>query len=235
MLCAAIIMPGGMVMGVRIIRGSVIGILLGVTCAIALANVMHISNKNKAAEDSLYASQVEDVVLRLHVKANSDSEEDLELKYEVRDAVLDSMREKLDGCESKEEAYQIISDNIPMIEAIAKRTIRDNGYSYPVNVYLTIDQFPSRQYGRMVIPAGNYDALRIDIGNGAGENFWCLLYPTLCYTVDTGAVVTSDGEEKIKRELDEESYEKLFVKHSVPKKNVKVKFKIVEIVKDLFD
>lgn len=219
----------------RIIRGSVIGILLGITCGVAIARLTHISDIYQDRDNEVLASEVEDVLLRLHVKANSNSDRDLCLKYDVRDAVLECMRDELKDCESLDEAERIVYDNLDMIEEVVVKTVNEEGFDYPVKVYLTNDHFPTRQYGEMVIPAGCYDALRIDIGEGSGENFWCLLYPTLCYTVDSGAVVTTEGEKEIEKQLDEEAFEKLFVKHSVPKSKVKVKFKLLEMAKEWFD
>lgn len=214
----------------KIITGTIVGIICGVILAVGMTLFIFAKNIKNSSED---LSDISDELIRFHVRANSNSDEDIELKYKVRDAVVDELSAKLADCESLTEAETIIDKELERIEEIAAEVVNEEGYDYPVEAYLTFDEFPIRQYGDMVIPAGEYDALRIDIGESKGENFWCLLYPTLCYTVDTGAYVSEDGKEKIREKLDEKMYEDLFVKHKTSKKKVKVKFKIVEFIKDI--
>ncbi len=173
-------------------------------------------------------NNVQNILLRFHVKANSDSEEDIELKYKVRDAVLEEFDSTLQEFTSKEEAIEFLEDNLEDIQTIADRVIEENGYDYATTVYLTDDYFPMRQYGELVIPAGYYQALRIDIGEAMGENFWCVLYPMMCYPVDGGAVITEEDGKKLKRELSEEEFEKLFVDKEVKKDEIEIRFKFLE-------
>ncbi len=183
-------------------------------------------------EDAVMATVDEgsltDVVFRFHVRANSNSQEDIDLKYKVRDEVLkyldtQSFREK-----SRDEVMLYLTENLNSIEMIARNAVITNGYSYNVEVYISDEYFPIRQYGDMVLPAGQYQALRIDIGEAKGENFWCILYPMMCYTVDTAAVVSKEDGEELKRELTMEEYNKLFIERDVEEEEVKVKFKILE-------
>ncbi len=173
-------------------------------------------------------NNVQDVLLRFHVKANSDSEEDIALKYKVRDAVLAQFDSQLQEFASKEEAISYLEENITQIKEIADNTIAENGYSYETKVYVTNDYFPMRQYGELIIPAGYYQALRIDIGMAQGENFWCILYPMMCYPIDGGAVITEEGGKRLKRELSEEEYEKLFVDKEIRKDEIEIRFKFLE-------
>lgn len=169
-----------------------------------------------------------DNLLRLHVRAHSDSQVDIELKYKVRDKVLEAMEEDMSHCKTKEEAVDYVIDNLDYIEEISVDALREENYGYPVKAYVTKDYFPIRQYGDMVLPAGYYDALRIDIGMAEGENFWCLLYPTMCIPEEAGAVITKEGKEEIREELSEEQYEKLFVEQQVPEEKIEIRFKFIE-------
>ncbi len=215
----------------KIIRGTLIGSILGIILATSILtiNFCFIKSKTDNARET-----ISDVALRFHVKANSDSPEDIELKYTVRDAVLEELSTTLSSCENIEDAYTAINNNLDEITALAQQTVYNEGYNYPVLAYLSEENFPMRQYGELIIPAGLYEALRIDIGNAHGENFWCLLYPTLCYSVDSASIVSRDGSEEIKKELSDEEYDRLFIKRSIPKEEVKVKFFLLEALKDLF-
>lgn len=179
---------------------------------------------NVSAEDKSLANNL----IRFHLRANSNSDTDIALKLKVRDVVIERLEAGLVECETIDEAESYISDNLELIKQIAEETLSKEGYNYEVKAYLSEDYFPARQYGEMVIPAGFYQALRVDIGLANGENFWCLLYPTLCVPVEAGGVITRDGEEELKEELSEEQYDKLFVKKEVPRENIEIRFKLWE-------
>lgn len=182
----------------------------------------------EGTETSDYGDTLGDSLLRFHVRAHSDSQVDIELKYKVRDKVLESIEENMNQCQTKEEAVEYIIDNLDYIEEISVEALREAGFGYPVEAYITKDYFPIRQYGDMVLPAGYYDALRIDIGMAEGENFWCLLYPTMCIPREAGAIITEDGKEELRSELSDEEYEKLFVERQVPEEDVEIRFKFIE-------
>lgn len=179
--------------------------------------------------------ELEDVILRFHVRANSNSTEDLELKYEVRDAVLKALNRELGDDYSRDEVLAYITEHTAELEDIAREVLEDAGCDYPVNVYMSNDYFPIRQYGELVLPAGNYQALRIDIGAAEGENFWCILYPMMCYTLDTGAVVSQEDEETLEEMLSEEDYRKLFVDCDTGDNTVEVRFKLLDWIEDMLD
>ena len=172
--------------------------------------------------------------MRFHVRANSDSEEDLALKYEVRDAVLAELADGLKTVEDDGAALRYIMQKLPDIRQAARAVVDEAGYDYTISAYIVREEFPIREYGDLVLPAGTYRALRVDIGAAKGENFWCMLYPMMCYTMDAGAVVDSEDTEKLAQALDEESYEKLFVKRDTKPGDVKVKLKILEWLQDTF-
>lgn len=178
---------------------------------------------------------LEDIILRFHVRANSNSEEDLELKYAVRDAVLKKIGTELDGDYTRDEVLAYVTEHMDEIEDIATGVLRDAGYDYPVEVYISNDYFPIRQYGEMVLPAGNYQALRVDIGAAEGENFWCILYPMMCYTLDSGAVVSHEDEEVLEEVLSEEDYRKLFVDCDTGDNTVDIRFKFLDWIEEMFE
>ena len=130
---------------------------------------------------SAVSNNIADSVFRLHVIANSDSNEDQELKYKVRDAVLEYMNSITIDCSSKEESIQIAKEHEDEFYKIAKQTIEENGYDYSVNIKIGNFNFPTKTYGDISLPAGNYDALRIEIGNASGQNWWCVMFPPLCF------------------------------------------------------
>lgn len=119
-------------------------------------------------------------VVRLHILANSDTNEDQTLKLQVRDAVVEAADGLLDGSETMEEARETIRTQLPRLEAVAQRTVYENGYTYPVTATLCDMYFETRVYDTVTMPAGVYDAVRFTIGAGAGKNWWCVIYPPMC-------------------------------------------------------
>lgn len=118
-------------------------------------------------------------IIRLHILANSNNKKDQELKLIVRDKIL----AKIDLREAKdqEEAWQYLEKNLERIKDFSQMVIKEKGYNYKVNLQLTIEEFPYREYGSHIYPPGKYQALKITIGEGQGQNWWCVLYPPLCH------------------------------------------------------
>lgn len=125
-------------------------------------------------------SQLAEKVVRLHVLANSDSEEDQALKLKVRDAVLEQATETLRGADSQAEASRRLTDILPELEETARAVITANGYDYGVRAELAETSFPTKEYDGFALPAGEYLALRVLIGEAAGQNWWCVVFPPLC-------------------------------------------------------
>ena len=146
-------------------------------------------------------------VLRFHVLANSDSEEDQQLKMKVKEAVIAYMKRELPNAESVEETKEWTGSHEKELEEVAGRVISEEGYTYPVKAELTESYFPQKTYGDVTFPAGEYEALRIEIGKAKGHNWWCVLYPNLCFVDATNAVVPKKSKQKLKSVLDEEEYE----------------------------
>lgn len=119
-------------------------------------------------------------ILRLHVIAASDSEADQQLKLKVRDSVLNCCEELLSGESQKGAAERKIAANLDKLRAAAQAEIEKNGFHYPVRVELTKSDFPTRTYGTVTLPAGEYNAVRVIIGDGEGKNWWCVMFPPLC-------------------------------------------------------
>jgi stage II sporulation protein R len=126
------------------------------------------------------ANELSSKLIRLHVVANSDSGEDQALKLKVRDAVLEELCDSLKNVDSRKEAESIISDNADALLSCAKRTVQDNGYDYDITLSLCTEQFPTTEYDTFSLPAGEYESLRITIGEGSGHNWWCVVYPPVC-------------------------------------------------------
>lgn len=148
-------------------------------------------------------------IIRLHVLANSDSPEDQALKLKVKDCVVEEMQRKLKNVTSLADAKSTIVENIPVIEHLATEVIQKEGYSYSVTGTMENAYFPEKTYGDMTFPAGTYQALRLKIGSAEGRNWWCVLFPSLCFVDETYAVVPDESKEKLKKNLKEDEYEAL--------------------------
>lgn len=132
------------------------------------------------ASFSQQCQNIRESVFRLHVLANSDSQEDQALKLRVRDRILLESEHLMDGVSSREQAEQIVKQHLPELEAAAKDEIQRQGYDYPVEIRLENTYFNTRQYDTVTLPAGQYDALRVLIGSGEGHNWWCVMFPPMC-------------------------------------------------------
>ena len=146
-------------------------------------------------------------VIRLHVIANSDSPEDQALKLRVRDRVLARAQEILEQSADMEQAEQALTAALPELTREARETLAAEGCAQPVQARLEPAEFPTKDYDGFSLPAGKYLALRVIIGQGAGQNWWCVLYPSLCFTNATCAVVDEDGKKELKEALSAEEYE----------------------------
>lgn len=163
--------------------------------------------------------EIYDSVVRLHVLANSDSEEDQALKLKVRDAILSYVSPRVIDSASREEAMKIISIAMNEIENIAQDVVTKEGYAYDVDVTLTLEEYPTRNYEAMSFPSGEYVSLRVLIGEAEGQNWWCVLFPPLCLSAATEkssneeafiAVGLNSEQYKIITETDEAKYQLRF-------------------------
>lgn len=164
-------------------------------------------------------------VFRLHVIANSNSTDDQNLKLLVRDNVIKYMNVICKDSSSKEETIQIVANHLEEFRTIANNTITQNGYSYEANVEIGNFEFPTKQYGDISFPAGYYDSLKIKIGQAQGQNWWCVLYPSLCFIDISTGIVPEESKKELQDNLTEEEYN-LISEHDSP--TINFKFKLVE-------
>jgi stage II sporulation protein R len=174
-----------------------------------------------------------DKLIRFHVLANSDSDEDQELKLKVRDEIIKYLQPMLKQSKSLEQSEQIILSESENIKNIGENIIKENGYTYEVEVKLEYNNFPAKQYSNIVLPAGEYKALRILIGESKGKNWWCVMFPPLCFVDENNGVIDKETDEKLRSVLTEEEYNLIAEDNIEKTKDVKMKFKIVEIIEAL--
>ena len=168
-------------------------------------------------------------VLRFHVLANSDTWEDQLLKLKVRDGVLEYLSEKTKSCESLDSCRAVIAECLEEVVSQAQSIIESYGYNYNVNVRISEKYFPKKDYGEMTFPRGYYEAVTIEIGSGAGRNWWCVLFPNLCFSDAVTARVSDASKELLEEQLTGDAYIAL-----LEGENVQIRFKILEIMADLF-
>lgn len=148
-------------------------------------------------------------IIRFHVLADSDKEEDQQVKLKVKDEVVCFMQEKLTAAKDKEQAREIIKDNLEEIESLAFQTLKKEGVNDQVRAYLTEKQFPVKSYGEFIFPEGIYETLQVEIGNAEGKNWWCVMFPSLCMIDESYTVVPDSAKEKLQENLTKEEYESL--------------------------
>ena len=176
------------------------------------------------------SEDISNSVFRLHVIANSDSDEDQSLKYKVRDKVLEYMNEIAKDCTSKEEVINLAYEYQDEFKQIAENVIKENGYDYDVNIKIGNFEFPTKYYGDISLPAGYYDALRIEIGKAGGQNWWCVMFPPLCFVDVTSGVVPDESKQIMQDNLGDEEYKLISDNES---SDIKFKFSIVEFFKNI--
>ena len=171
------------------------------------------------------STHLADSVFRLHIIANSDSYEDQNLKYKVRDAEIEYLSSISKNVTSKEEVIALVKDNLNNFQKIAENVVKEYGYNYSVTVSVNDFYFPTKNYGDISLPAGMYDALRIELGNAAGQNWWCVMFPPLCFVDVSSGIVPDDSKEVLESNLSEEEFAII----SQENEEVKFKFKLLEL------
>lgn len=162
-------------------------------------------------------------IIRFHVRAESDSKEDQWLKLQVKEAVLAYISPVLSKSQSVDESRQLLYNESENIRNVAAATLRSLGDESDVNVYFENCYFPMKTYGDMTFPPGEYEAFRVDIGEAQGKNWWCVLYPPLCFVDAVYGEVPEESKEELKGVLTEEEYS------IVSGENVKFRFKYLKI------
>lgn len=178
-------------------------------------------------------AKINDKVIRLHVVANSDNVFDQQLKYKVRNSVINKFNNEFESISSKNDSEKLIIEKINEIREEAEAIIQQEGYAYDVNVYYGNFKFPRKIYEDIVLPEGYYDAVRIEIGKAEGQNWWCVMFPPLCF-VDFGQdknaepVLDIQTEKKLQEVLTQQEIEAIKTKRGL--EDIKLKSKIYEFI-----
>lgn len=160
-------------------------------------------------QQALSQQHIASQIIRLHVIANSDETADQTLKKEVKDQVVTYLRSRMNQAASIQSARQVICQEMDALKQIAEKKIRQEGYDYPVTVSLGTTYFPVKEYGDMAFPAGDYEALRVQIGESKGRNWWCVMYPSLCLVDGVYQTVPESSKDKLKQVLSTSEYQSL--------------------------
>ncbi len=227
---------------------------------ILLVKVQGVEAANFISENKMSDNvSIEDIsgkLIRFHVIANSDSEKDQNLKLKVRDKVLEYVQPLLKDSKNIEESREILNRENEKVLEIAREVIKENGYDYSVESTLDKENFPVKTYGNITLPQGEYEAYRIIIGTGEGQNWWCVMFPPICFVdITKGEVAYEETEEEMKKVLDDEEFnmvdntnsenvssEKIeeikdvsnALTDNTEDDNIVIKFKIEDILKNLF-
>lgn len=198
-------------------------LFLCITCFL-IAFLLTLSDGRQS--DEALAARIAPEILRFHVLANSDSSEDQNLKLKVRTMLLNSIYEDLGENASLDETKGYVLTHKDSLEKKAEHYMKKLGYNYPAHMELTNCYFPTKTYGDMVFPCGNYEAVRVKIGEGKGRNWWCVLYPPLCFTDSSYAVVPDTSKEILRSSMDESDYKR--ISRETPK--IHIRFKLADLL-----
>ena len=181
---------------------------------------------------SAVSENISGSVFRLHVIANSDSDDDQNLKYIVRDNLINYMNSLTTNITSKNEAIEIAKQHEKEFYDIAKKTIEENGYNYDVKVNIGNFYFPTKYYGDITLPAGYYDSLNVEIGNANGKNWWCVMFPPLCFVDVSTGIVPAESKETLKENIPNEEFALI---SNISSPELSFKFKLVEFFNKKFN
>jgi stage II sporulation protein R len=202
---------------------------LGIILLVAVvAIVITVAFLTSAWADSVNMSIASNLI-RLHITANSDIGEDQQLKLSVRDEVLSYMNGLFDGSPGASTSEALVRDRLDEIKDVAKRVVETYGCNYDVSVSLGDFPFPTKTYGDVTLPAGIYRAVKIDIGSATGTNWWCVMFPPLCFVDATHGTVPESVKADLKNSLSDEEYKIITSYGDEGEIPVKIKFKLVEI------
>lgn len=182
---------------------------------------------SKSYSENIQAGLAKNLI-RFHVIANSDSPYDQQMKRDVRDAILESMDSVLEDVDSIKKTRQLLTDNADYMKQIAERVITEWGADYQVSVSLGSSVFPTKRYGDVVLPPGEYEALRVEIGDAKGQNWWCVMFPPLCFVDITHGVVPEKSKTQLKNILTDDEFDLVLATRKDKNLPIKLKFRIVE-------
>ncbi|WP_027703082.1 stage II sporulation protein R [Metaclostridioides mangenotii] len=200
---------------------------------VSVITIMTVTISGEALKINNISKNYKEKLIRFHVIANSDSDEDQALKLKVRDEIISYLQPKLKKSKSIEESEKIIKSEYKNLTNISNKVIATNGYDYNVKVGIAYSKFPTKQYSNMVLPAGEYKALKVVIGKGEGKNWWCVMFPPLCFVDEENGVIDKETDEKLRSVLSDEEYKLITQKNRDSAGKTKMKFKIVEIMEKI--
>ena len=177
---------------------------------------------------SAVSENLSNTVFRIHVIANSNSVEDQNLKYIVRDALINYINEHCINFSDKDEIVNYCIQHKFELETIATNVIYNNGFSYPVSIEIGNFKFPTKYYGNFSFPAGYYDALKVKIGAATGNNWWCVMFPPLCFINPSTGIMPDSSKNFLKNNLSDESFK--IISNNNDDSTVKFKFKLIELL-----
>lgn len=176
-------------------------------------------------------SELKENIVRLHVVADSDEPDAQALKLKVRDSVTQYTAEVLKNSENAQESYKILQANIDKIQQVAEARARLEGCELPVAATVGEFDFPVKSYGNISLPTGNYNAVKVTIGTGEGQNWWCVLFPPLCFVDSENAAVSASGRVQLEENLSSETYS--VIENADDTGEVKIRFKIVDFFENV--
>lgn len=210
----------------RLILASVLIGLAG-TLFLTGLNTVQLKRENREIKARLQREIQQGIageVFRLHVIANSDTEEDQKLKLKIKTRIVEYLEEILGKDADLEETKEAVLTHLGEIEREAERLVHEQGFDYPVKAVVEKTYFPKKSYGDCTFPAGEYEALNVKIGEARGHNWWCVLYPSLCFIEDTYGVVTEEKKENLKSVLTTEEFLEILEKPE-EKKRIRFRFR----------
>lgn len=210
----------------RLILASVLIGLAG-TLFLTGLNIVQLKRENREIKVRLQREIQQGIageVFRLHVIANSDTEEDQKLKLKIKTRIVEYLEEILGKDADLEETKEAVLTHLGEIEREAERLVHEQGFDYPVKAVVEKTYFPKKSYGDCTFPAGEYEALNVKIGEARGHNWWCVLYPSLCFIEDTYGVVTEEKKEDLKSVLTTEEFLEILEKPE-EKKRIRFRFR----------
>lgn len=190
---------------------------------VMIAGVIQMNHISKQKTTDPLQPEIAEKILRFHVLANSDSEEDQNVKKQVRDAIGQMMGPKLSHSKNLKETEKIVQQSMDEIVEVATETLEANGYDYGASACLANVEFPVKSYGDYTFPAGEYEALQVTLGAGQGHNWWCVLYPNMCFQGSVYEVVEDDAKEALREVLTPEEYADVFTQGKF-----EIRFKFLE-------
>lgn len=190
---------------------------------LVLINVLYVKEGVKTLEKE------GENLIRFHVLANSDSLEDQKLKLKVRDKIIDTMSKDLETSGNVDETRNILKNSLDEIKKVAEEEIYKNGQDYSIKVSLGEYGFPTKRYGNVVFPAGKYEALRVEIGNAKGQNWWCVMFPPLCFVDVKHGLTDEKTKQELKKSLTDKEYYLVYSSVNENELPLQLKSKIFEL------